>query len=146
MIGVETRASGISNLGAKVRKGVKKWQRDGAAKGFAVAQENTPEDRGQLRQSAFQPTERGDSVVWGYSGASYAAPQEFGTDPFWPPAKPLVEWAERVAGDPSLGYAVQAKIAKEGIEEKRFIRDGADAQREWYRNNDVRRYIDRELE
>ena len=168
MIGVETRTSGTKNVGDKVSRGVNKYMRDGAAKGFAVAQENTPEDRGQLRQSGFPPEERDGQFVWGYAGAAYAAAQEEGADPFTPPIQPLLEWADRVFGStpistqevlkrvdnnewgPDLfahpGMAVWSKIRSEGIQPKGFMQDGADAQRQWYKNNDVRTYIDRELE
>jgi hypothetical protein len=70
---------------------------------------------------------------------------EFGTQPYWPPIKPLVEWAKRVAGDPSLGYAVQQKIAEEGIDSQPYMEPSAEAVKRWLKANDFSKYLDREL-
>jgi len=114
----------------------RKWAKKGADKGFAVSQENAPEDRGTLQQSGFPPEFTNTGVLrWGYT-ARQAKPMEFGTDPFHPPTKPLVEWAERVAGDPGLGfYVANVKIPEEGISANPYARPGKKAQENWYKNN-----------
>jgi len=117
----------------------RKWAKKGADKGFAVSQENVPQDRGAgggLLGSGFQPEFTNSGVLrWGYR-ARQAKPMEFGTDPFHPPTKPLVEWAERVAGDPGLGYYVaNEKIPTEGIDAQPYARPGQKAQENWYQSN-----------
>jgi hypothetical protein len=115
--------------------------KDAGDKGFAVSQERVPQDRGTLQQSGF-PTERRARDTWafGYT-APYAAPVEFGTDPFWPPAAPLVEWARRIGKDPGFGYAVQHKIAQEGIDAQPYVRPGADVARDFLRSEGLERYL-----
>lgn len=127
-----------------IRRAQRKRIKDSADVGSAVAQEHAPEDRGTLKQNRIDPEWRGESLVWGYD-SEYARPQEFGTSPYWAPIKPLVEWAERVSGDPGLGYYVQQKIADEGIEEKRFVRRGRDRQVSWLKSNTLSDYLEREL-
>ena len=129
-----------------VERGVKKWMKDGATAGFNFSQEVVPQDRGTLLQSGVPPQMRNDgSVVWGYN-APYAKPMEFGTDPFFPPVQPLVEWAERVADDPGLGYYVaKQKIPTEGISEQPFARPGVEEQKRWYRSHSASSYIEDEL-
>jgi hypothetical protein len=117
---------------------------DAMDKGFAVSQEHVPEDRGTLRQSGFAPTWDGDSIRYGYQ-ANHAAPMEFGTQPYYPPIKPLVEWAKRVAGDPGLGYAVQQKIAEEGIDAQPYMQPSTEAVRNWLQTHEFSEYLDREL-
>jgi hypothetical protein len=109
--------------------------------------EVVPEDRGTLRMSMaqFTPEVRNGEIVWGVGDQPHAAPIEFGTEPYWPPIKPLVEWAERVAGDPSLGYYVQWKIAQEGIDSQPYLRPGAEVQKEWYQTHNPSDYIEDEL-
>jgi hypothetical protein len=77
--------------------------RDAADLGFSVSQERVPVDEGTLKTSGFPPEFRDEDVVFGYQ-AEYAADMEYGTPPFEPDTAPLVEWAERVANDPGLGY------------------------------------------
>jgi hypothetical protein len=114
----------------------RQWAKKGADKGFAVSQELAPQDRGTLLQSGFPPEfDNKGTLRWGYT-ARQAKPMEFGTDPFYPPTKPLIEWAERVAGDPGLGYYVaKHKIPEEGISEQPYARPGKKAQEQWYENN-----------
>ena len=141
-VSVSHSSKGVSK---KFEQAHRKWLKDGASVGFAQSQELAPQDRGTLLQSGFPPEVQNQDIVWGYAGPSYILPMERGTDPFWPPAKPLVEWAERVAGDPSLGYATQHKIAKEGLEGREFVAGGAEAQAQWYKNNDFGDYLERRL-
>lgn len=60
--------------------------------------------------------------------APYAAPMEYGTRPFTPPLKPLVEWAMRKGfaedekGATAIARAVQKKIAREGIAPRAYFR------------------------
>jgi len=119
--------------------------KEAADVGFAWSQQQVPEDTGNLRRTAVEPQIKNDVVEWGYT-APYARPQEFGTGPYWPPARPLVEWAERVFGDGSIGYAVQQKIAEEGIEEKRFARAGQDRQEQWLQSHDLGDFLNDRLE
>ena len=147
MIDLGVELDGIDNLGSKVQKGVENYLLDGAQKGQNFAMEVVPEDRSNLRMSMaqFTPEVRGGDVIWGVGDQPHARPIEFGTDPFWPPIAPLVEWARRVSGDPSLGYYVQWKIAQEGIDEQPYLRPGAEIQKEWYKSHDPSEYIENEL-
>lgn len=129
-----------------VRSAQLKRLRDAGAKGFAVSQQEAPEDRGQLRQSGFSPTWTGEAMEWGYRGPSYLRPMEFGTKPYWPPIDPLKEWADRVFGDPSIGYAVQQKIAKEGVDAHPYVRPGIAAQRRYLRSHSFNEYLINEFE
>jgi len=129
-----------------VRKGVRQWMIDGATAGFNFSQEVVPQDEGTLLESGVPPQVRKDgSVEWGYT-QPYAAHIEFGTDPFFPPVQPLVEWAERVASDPGLGYYVaKEKIPTEGIRERAFARAGKEEQKRWLESHSVDSYIQDEL-
>jgi len=129
-----------------VRKGVRKWMLDGATAGFNFSQEVVPQDEGTLLESGVPPQVRKDgSVEYGYT-EPYAPHIEFGTDPFFPPVQPLVEWAERVADDPGLGYYVaQEKIPTEGIDAQPFARPGKEEQKRWYSSHDVSEYVEKNL-
>lgn len=144
MIGAETSVEKNIDASNAVSKANKRRLRDAMDKGFAVSQEQAPEDRGTLRQSGFPPEWRHNRFQFGYR-ANHAGPMEFGTDPFWPPIDPLLEWAERVIGDKSAGYAVQKKIAEYGIDPQPYIRPGRDAVRDYLNRHDFSRYLDDEL-
>lgn len=134
------------DAGKAIRAGVKQYLEDGAQKGYNFSQEVVPEDRSTLRMSGYEPEWTQDGAIkWGYR-SDHAAPMEFGTDPYWPPIKPLIEWGQRVAGSKSLGFYVQWKIAQEGIDAQPFMRPGAEVQEQWYDARDVREYIENELE
>jgi hypothetical protein len=137
----------IDNYPEKVQEGIYTYLKDSAQAGQNMALEEVPEDRGTLRKSLaqFVPQERDGSIVWGIGGQPHAAPMEYGTDPYWAPIQPLIEWAERVAGDPGLGYYVQWKIAQEGIDAQPYLRPGAEIQEEWLQSHDVSSYIEDEL-
>jgi len=137
----------IDDYPQKVQEGIYTYLKDSAQAGQNMALEEVPEDRGTLRKSLaqFVPQERDGSIVWGIGGQPHAAPMEFGTDPYWAPIQPLIEWAERVAGDPGLGYYVQWKIAQEGIDAQPYLRPGAEIQEEWLKSHDVSSYIEDEL-
>lgn len=128
-----------------INRGVKKYLEDGAALGFAHSQELVPQDRGTLLQSGFPPEWTSDGVLrYGYR-ADHAPYMEFGTEAFWPPIAPLKAWAERVTGDPGFGYYVQQKIAEEGIDAQPYLRPAREKQKQWYKANDVGRFIEEEL-
>jgi hypothetical protein len=111
---------------ADVLEAHRKRIRDAAELGFSVSQERVPVERGDLKTTGFPPEFRGEDVVFGYS-ADYAEVMEYGSAPFHPPVGPLVEWAERVAGDPGLGYYVaNVKIPQEGIDAQPYLRPAAD--------------------
>lgn len=140
MIGIETDLE--VNLNAEdVRQAHRQRLMDAATKGFAVALERAPEDRGTLKEGMFPPEKRGDSIVYG-STAPYAEPQEFGTDPYWPPAKPLVEWAQRIGKDAGFGYYVQRKIAQEGITEHPFLRPSSEAVQDFLKTHPLGDYLE----
>ena len=135
-------------LGEKAQRGIERFLLDGAQAGQNRAMEEVPEDRSNLRMSMaqFVPEVRNGDVVWGVGGQPHALPMEFGTDPFWPPAKPLVEWAQRIGKDEGFGYYVQWKIAQEGIDEQPYLRPGAEAQSAWYEQHDPSSYVEDELD
>lgn len=135
MLGFDVDAD-VGKPSQRLRAEYRKWAKKGADKGFAFSQEVVPEDRGTLRQSGFPPEfDQNDVLRWGYQ-ARQARPMEFGTEPFVPPLKPLVEWAERVAGDPGLGYYVaREKIPEEGIDAQPHVRPGRNVQKEWYQSH-----------
>lgn len=145
MIGADVSIETDVNATQAVTQANKRRLEDAMAKGFAVSQQEVPEDRGTLRQSGFPPTWQHGRLRFGYR-ANHAAPMEFGTPPFWPPAQPLLEWAERVLGDREAGYAVQAKIAAEGVDEQPYVRPGRDAAVEYLRRHDFSGYLDGEIE
>jgi len=141
MIGIETDLE--VNLNAEdVRQAHFNRLEDAATKGFSVALERAPEDRGTLKQGMFPPERRGNSIVYGAT-APYSASMEFGTNPgHTPPPGPILEWAQRVASDPGLGYYVaKEKIPTEGIDAQPFARPGKEEQERWYSSHDVDSYI-----
>jgi hypothetical protein len=147
MIDMGVSLEGVDNVSGKVSRGIERFLLDGAQRGQNVSMEHVPEDRGNLRHSMaqFVPEVRDGDVVWGVGGQSHALPMEFGTDPFWPPIRPLIEWANRQGADEGLAYYVQWKIAQEGIDAQPYLRPGAEAQSEWYSRSDMSEYIENEL-
>jgi Bacteriophage protein of unknown function (DUF646). len=108
--------------------------RDAADLGFSISQERVPFERGTLKDSGFPPEFRGDDIVFGYT-ADYAEDMEYGTEPHNPPTAPLVEWAERVAGDPGLGYYVaNEKIPREGVDAQPYLRPAFDRMKPYLEN------------
>ena len=81
-----------------------------------------PVDRGFLRQNIkVTPQILSDRYIL-TSAASYSASVEFGTRPFYAPIDPLKSWSRRNLGDEKVGYAIRAKIAREGIKAQPFMR------------------------
>ena len=147
MFQVDVDLDGIDDVSGKVSKGIERFMLDGAQRGQNVAMEHVPEDRGNLRMSMaqFVPEVRNGEIVWGVGAQPHALPMEFGTEPYWAPIQPLLDWANRVGGDEGLAYAVQWKIAQEGIDAQPYLRPGAEAQEDWYSNHDPSEYINDEL-
>jgi len=143
-MGFSFSRSKIEGYGEKVKSAQRNRLMDAATAGYNWSLEQAPEDRGTLKGTSFPPEFRGNKIVWGYT-QPYASAQEFGTRPYYPPVRPLLEWAERVFGNPSIGYAVQQKIAEEGIEEKRFARDGKERQKKFLKSRDYSVYLDKEF-
>ncbi len=115
---------------------------DAATVGYNHAVELAPEDRGTLKQTSFPPERRQNDIVYGFT-APYAEAQEYGTEPYYPPLQPLLEWSQRVSGGLGLGfYVAREKIPTEGIDEKRFARAGRDKQERWLNSHDVSDYTD----
>jgi hypothetical protein len=109
MYDVSVDADITEDIAGLTRNAIFKFLRDGAQRGQAVAMEEVPQDRGGLMQgmAQFVPEDRGDRLVWGVDDKPYALAIEEGTQPYWAPIKPLIEWANRVGGGDSLGYYVQ---------------------------------------
>ena len=115
---------------------------DAASVGFSVSQEEVPQDRGQLQQSGFPPEERNNGdIVYGYT-APYAEPMEEGTDGFYPPLAPILEWSERVSGDVGLGfYVAREKIPNEGIDAQPYLAPSADRVEAWLDSHGLEQYL-----
>ena len=132
-----------TNVSANVRQALTQYLLDGATVGYNWSVEQAPEDRGTLKQTSVSPerTSEGD-IVWGYT-QPYAEPLEFGTQPYFPPVQPLLEWSKRVTGDEGLGwYVATEKIPTEGIDEKGFARAGRAKQKDWYQRHRFSEYLD----
>lgn len=142
----EVSVSTTNNIGSKARRGVMKFLKQGADRGFAESVDKVPVSSGQLQANMFSPEMQDGKIVWGVRGADHARPIEEGTDPFWPPIAPLKTWARRVTGDEDFAYYVQWKIANEGIESQPYIAPGREEQINWYRKNDAGEWIQRELD
>lgn len=108
----------------------------GAAMGRATlvvtraARRAAPVDRGLLRASIVPAVVFHAKTVTGIVGSNreYAPFQELGTRPFWPPWKPLYEWALRVMrGDREAAGALAAgarlAISQRGIRAKKFLQN-----------------------
>jgi hypothetical protein len=125
----------------EVREASDKRMMDAATKGFAVSQERVPQDRGTLQQSGFQPEQRGDDIVYGYT-APYAEVMEEGSEPFYPPLEPLLEWSKRVSGDVGLGYYVaRHKIPKEGIDAQPYLEPSVEAVTDYLNSHGLEEYL-----
>lgn len=89
-----------------------------------IIRRNSPKFKGELKRSwRLEKTEDGWEI---FSEKPQAAATDQGTKPFWPPIQPLKEWAKIKLGSESLGYAVQEKIAQEGIDAQEYIKESID--------------------
>gem|GEM_PF-1679022 len=84
--------------------------------------DKAPVDQSYLRQNITLFPQILAAKYYLVSKALYSAAMEYGTRPYYAPIKPLAEWAKRKLGDESLAYAIQAKIAREGITAQPFMR------------------------
>lgn len=138
-----------TDLPVNVRNGIRRYSQDGMQYGFSIAFEEAPEDRGAgggLKAGMFEPEWRGDKLVWGVADKPHALPMEEGTDPFYPPVAPLIEWSERVSGDKGLGfYVAKHKIPEEGIDAQPYMEPGAEAAIDWFDRNSASDYISDEF-
>ena len=150
VISVDVDIDKTGNLGPKTRQAITKYLKKGADKGMAVSMDHVPVDRGAgggLLSGFFEPEEVGDRVMWGIRDMPHARPIDEGTDPFYPPIEPLLEWSQRVAGDEGLGwYVARHKIPEEGITAQPYIDPGVEAQINWYRSHDIDEFLRRELD
>lgn len=167
-ISVDLDVNISKNASAAIRRAQDSRIKDAMGKGFAVSMEHVPEDRSTLRMSMFEPTKDEDGT-WRYGARSqHARPMEEGTDPFTPPVRPLLEWADRVFGtqsDPSTsevmrrieadewgpdlfghaGLAVWSKIRSEGIDAQPYLQPGSEAAKQYLASNSFSSYLEREL-
>lgn len=144
-VSFQTDVATRKNASGAVRRAQRKRLKDSGQYGLNHAVERAPEDRGSLTSDLIDPQWRNDTLIWGFA-SSHAKPQNFGTGPYYPPLEPLLEWSERVTGDPGLGYYVaRVKIPEEGIEAKGFADEGRDKQKQWLKSNPLSDYLDREL-
>lgn len=144
MLSTRITATVTDDVDRKVGAGIREGIRRAASEGFTVSQEHVPTDQGALLKSGIPPTWTGDTLVWGYS-AAYAEFVEDGTEPHWPPIKPLKGWARRVLGDEQAAYAVQATIAEHGTPAQPFVEPGVDAMIQELRQRGLSPFIDEEI-
>lgn len=92
---------------------------------------NSPVDTGLYAQSWRMEVSEKRALLGNF--APYAPMIEFGTRPFTPPLKPLLEWAKRVLKKPEidddcyqLAVGVQNKISEVGLEPKHVLGDTID--------------------
>lgn len=95
--------------------------------------DNAPEHTGSLANSFtydFVVDQTEMKLTIG-SNKKHAAPQEFGTDPFFPPPSELRDWAAAVLGDESAAYPVAHHISENGIEEKEYMKTAWEDNTDW---------------
>lgn len=169
MYDLSVQADITENIAGLTREAIFEFLRDGAEAGQAVALERVPQDDGDLlkNMAQFQPEAREGRVVWGVSDVPYALAIDQGTQPFTPPLRPLLEWADRTFSTernadevlqdldengwhPGIfnhpGAAVWSKIRSEGITANPYLTPGAEAQADWYKSHDPSEYIEDNLE
>lgn len=146
MLGAKVDINVDAEAGQKIQNGVEKYLFAGADRGFAEMTDKAPVDRGNLLKNMFSPEKEKERILHGVRDTSYARPMEFGTDPFYPPIKPLLEWSRRVSGGTGLGwYVARIKIPEEGIDAQPYARPARNKQISWYSSHSVREYIKDEL-
>lgn len=98
---------------------------DIAQKVAGDARRKAPVDTGTLASSIEGVVDQVSDIILVVrvgSNQPQAAPQEFGTDPFFPPPSELRDWARRVLGDADLAFPVAQSISETGIEEQPYLR------------------------
>jgi len=114
--------SARSDASDAIRNGIRQALHDAGQAGLAESQREVPVAFGDLKESG--ELRRSDTqATFGYR-AGHAPFVEFGTDPHWPPIKPLKDWAALVLGDEDAAYAVQQKIAERGTPAQPFMDPG----------------------
>jgi hypothetical protein len=88
-----------------------------------TARKLAPHDRGILRNSIMPEIRTRGNTLEGVVGSNlkYAAAQELGTRPFWPPVAALQSWARRHG---TSAFLVARAIATRGIKPKYFLQKG----------------------
>lgn len=89
------------------------------------AADGAPVDTGQLASSIEAVVENVGKTITEIrvgSNNDAAAPQEFGTEPHFPPVSALRDWARRVLGDESAAYPVARSIAETGLDAQPYLR------------------------
>lgn len=84
-------------------------------------------DTGHMRQSVTKTNLPNGAEVT--VDAPYSASIEFGTRPFTPPLRPLIEWASRKFGSESaypIAKSVQKTISEKGIQPRHFYKKAWD--------------------
>lgn len=115
----------------------------GLLRSLPILIKDSPIDTGQYAASWQVQRVSEESVVL-LNSAPHASVVEYGARPFTPPIGPLLAWAKRMLQDPqtpddptnpndyskevrSLAFAVQAKIAREGIAPKHTVEKNMEA-------------------
>jgi|APHM01.1.fsa_nt_gi Bacteriophage protein of unknown function (DUF646). len=89
------------------------------------AADGAPVDTGQLASSIEAVVKNVGKTITEIrvgSNNDAAAPQEFGTEPHFPPVSALRPWARRVLGDASAAYPVAQSIAESGLDAQPYLR------------------------
>ena len=98
-----------------------------------LAKNYAPFDTGKLSTSIHLiPMSSGSRAYILTDGVDYGIHMEYGTRPHWMPADALKGWSRRVLGNENLAYAVQKKIAREGVEAHPFFRPALDQVRNYW--------------
>jgi hypothetical protein len=126
VLGIQETTKNLTNIGKQVSK-LDVPMRQAAAIISRDARINAPVDTGRLRASLLPSVRSGGGTTEGVVGSNliYAAPQELGTKPFWPPVSALETWARRHG---MVAFLVARAISRRGIRAKRYL------QRAWNKN------------
>lgn len=147
-LSISVEADITTDVGRRTREGVRRFLEDGADRGHAEALDRVPVDRGTLQQAlaSFDPTWEDGALRYGVQDLPYARAQEWGTDGYYPPLEPLLEWSERVTGSKGLGYYVaRVKIPEEGITAHPYMTPARERQKSWYKSHSISEYVKEEF-
>lgn len=132
-----------SDLAGKLHAQIMDGVERGLLRSLPLLVKDSPFDTGQFAAS-WQVQRVSDASVQLQNTAPHAAVVEYGARPFTPPIGPLLAWAKRVLQDPqtpqdpsnpsdyskqvrSLAFAVQAKIAQQGIKPHHIVEKNMEA-------------------
>jgi len=140
MLGIDSEQD--SNLtGGDIIRADEQRRMDAATLGYSISQERVPLDTGTLKKTGFQPENRDGDIVFGYT-APYAQAMEEGTEPYYPPIQPLLEWADRIGAGPGLAYYVaRHKIPTEGITAQPYLAPSAERMDDWLSSHSLEEYL-----